>query len=139
MTAFILQDLIKAVGAGLDFDKENRVFGRMGTERIPFLHKEPTTGEDAATAIYETLRASGVTLEANPLSARRVFQQAGAQIGLSPQVTYKSFAKKLADAVNGKVDHTYDRRDVEIEKILLAREIRKEAQNDRKSTMRGQD
>lgn len=139
MTTYTLQDLIKAVGAGLDFDKENRVFGRTGTERIPFLHKEPTTGEDAATAIYETLRASGVTLEADPLSARETFKQAGVRIGLSPQVTFKSFAKKLAEALSGNVTYTYERRDVEIERILLAREIRREAQNDRKSAMRGQD
>lgn len=138
MTASTLQDLIKAVGMGMDFDRRHKVFGTPGTERISFLHKEPTTGEDTASAIYETLRASGVTLEASPLPAREVFRQAGLALGLDPQETFQSFSEKLGREVEGQITHRYDKRDVEIDKIMLARDIRMEAQHGKTSSMRGE-
>lgn len=61
MTPSTPRELLEAVGRGLDSDIENKVHGRAGTDRIPFLHKKPTSYREAAIAMYEMLRASGIT------------------------------------------------------------------------------
>lgn len=55
--------LFKSVGKGMDSDVRNEVYGRPGTEKIPYLHKKPTSNEEILLAAYEIMRSSGVTLK----------------------------------------------------------------------------
>lgn len=54
--------LIATVARAMDWDKQHGVFGRPGTTSIPWLHKEPTTHEELAMALYEYLRSSGIII-----------------------------------------------------------------------------
>ena len=60
--------LFRSVGKGMDSDVKNQVYGRPGTETIPYLHKKPTSNEEILLAAYEIMRSSGITLhvEYNP-------------------------------------------------------------------------
>ena len=55
--------LFKSVGKGMDSDVRNEVYGKPGTESIPYLHKKPTSNEEILLAAYEIMRSSGVTLK----------------------------------------------------------------------------
>lgn len=55
--------IFEAIGVGMESDIKNNVYGRPGTEKIPYLHKKPTSAREILVAAYEMMRASGITLK----------------------------------------------------------------------------
>lgn len=59
---FHAKDYLEMMGVAMDWDAEHSVYGREGTETIPWLHKKPTTFKDTFTALYSYLKDAGITV-----------------------------------------------------------------------------